>query len=170
MISLSGFVSSGSKQVRLVFKPSHPAWEWGVEQYLAQDCGGLGGYQQPQPYSRTSNRWHQSHHTTAEQATTQAWVIVLGLLLRAQYPNPLWGEKPTDKQSCSGSTSWLPLRPLLRCRLWLCALWQHHKSPWHDLHLSCLVYTPVFWALHSLLLCLLTQDQGQGIPLPEMAP
>lgn len=45
-----------------------------------------------------------------------------------------------------------------------------HHDMYDYLHLSRLGYTPVCRSLHSLLLRLLAQDQGQGAPLTAPTP
>ncbi|CAD7683096.1 unnamed protein product [Nyctereutes procyonoides] len=88
------------------------------------------------------------------QRQPQAQVVVLGLLPRSQHPNPLHEKN-------------LRVNKLVQA-----ALAGHPRAHFLDADPGFvrLGYPPVCRALHSLLLRLLAQDQGQGIPLPEATP
>uniref|UniRef100_A0A8P0TBM2 Uncharacterized protein n=3 Tax=Canis lupus TaxID=9612 RepID=A0A8P0TBM2_CANLF len=85
--------------------------------------------------------------------------------------------KPTPVQDMQGDGRWMSLHhrfvadskdkeaKVVFIRDCLVQL-MHQCEIWRD----CLGYPPVCRALHSLLLRLLAQDQGQGIPLPEATP
>ncbi|XP_045864452.1 platelet-activating factor acetylhydrolase IB subunit alpha1-like [Meles meles] len=128
----------------------------------------------------------KNHGHTAEQVTggikatvelvnqrqPQARIMVLGLLPRGQHPNPLreknrWVNELV-RAALAGHTQahFLDADPGF---VHSDGTISHHDM-YDYLHLSCLGYTPVCRALHSLLLRLLAQEQGQGVPLPEATP
>uniref|UniRef100_A0AC11CZS4 Platelet activating factor acetylhydrolase 1b catalytic subunit 3 n=1 Tax=Ovis aries TaxID=9940 RepID=A0AC11CZS4_SHEEP len=128
-----------------------------------------------------------NHGHTAEQVTggikaivqlvnerqPQARVVVLGLLPRGQHPNPLREKNRRVNELVRAALAGHPRAHFLDADPGFVhsdGTISHHDM-YDYLHLSRLGYTPVCRALHSLLLRLLTQDQGQGgIPLPEPSP
>nr|XP_012303152.1 platelet-activating factor acetylhydrolase IB subunit gamma-like [Aotus nancymaae] len=127
-----------------------------------------------------------NHGHTAEQVTggikaivqlvnerqPQARVVVLGLLPRGQHPNPLREKNQRVNELVRAALAGHPRAHFLDADPGFVhsdGTISHHDM-YDYLHLSRLGYTPVCRTLHSLLLRLLAQDQGQGAPLPEPAP
>ncbi|XP_011839499.1 PREDICTED: platelet-activating factor acetylhydrolase IB subunit gamma [Mandrillus leucophaeus] len=127
-----------------------------------------------------------NHGHTAEQVTggikaivqlvnerqPQARVVVLGLLPRGQHPNPLREKNRRVNELVRAALAGHPRAHFLDADPGFVhsdGTISHHDM-YDYLHLSRLGYTPVCRALHSLLLRLLAQDQGQGAPLLEPAP
>lgn len=127
-----------------------------------------------------------NHSHTAEQVTggikaivqlvnklqPQARVVVLGLLPRGQHPNPLREKNRRVNELVRAALAGCPRAHFLDADPGFVhsdGTISHHDM-YDYLHLTRLGYTPVCRALHSLLLRLLAQDQGQGTPLPETAP
>ncbi|XP_030769503.1 platelet-activating factor acetylhydrolase IB subunit gamma isoform X2 [Rhinopithecus roxellana] len=127
-----------------------------------------------------------NHGHTAEQVTggikaivqlvnerqPQARVVVLGLLPRGQHPNPLREKNRRVNELVRAALAGHPRAHFLDADPGFVhsdGTISHHDM-YDYLHLSRLGYAPVCRALHSLLLRLLAQDQGQGAPLLEPAP
>ncbi|XP_006103651.1 platelet-activating factor acetylhydrolase IB subunit gamma [Myotis lucifugus] len=103
------------------------------------------------------------------QRQPQARVVVLGLLPRGQHPNPLREKNRRVNELVRAALAGYPRAHFLDADPGFVhsdGTISHHDM-YDYLHLSRLGYTPVCRALHSLLLRLLAQDQGQGGPLPE---
>nr|KAF6286180.1 platelet activating factor acetylhydrolase 1b catalytic subunit 3 [Myotis myotis] len=103
------------------------------------------------------------------QRQPQARVVVLGLLPRGQHPNPLREKNRRVNELVRAALAGYPRAHFLDADPGFVhsdGTISHHDM-YDYLHLSRLGYTPVCRALHSLLLRLLAQDQGQGVPLPE---
>ncbi|XP_014979524.3 platelet-activating factor acetylhydrolase IB subunit alpha1 isoform X3 [Macaca mulatta] len=103
-----------------------------------------------------------NHGHTAEQ----------GLLPRGQHPNPLREKNRRVNELVRAALAGHPRAHFLDADPGFVhsdGTISHHDM-YDYLHLSRLGYTPVCRALHSLLLRLLAQDQGQGAPLLEPAP
>ncbi|KAM8962827.1 platelet-activating factor acetylhydrolase IB subunit alpha1 isoform 3-T4 [Lycaon pictus] len=95
-----------------------------------------------------------------------------GLLPRGQHPNPLREKNRRVNELVRAALAGHPRAHFLDADPGFVhsdGTISHHDM-YDYLHLSRLGYTPVCRALHSLLLRLLAQDQGQGIPLPEATP
>ncbi|XP_070627210.1 platelet-activating factor acetylhydrolase IB subunit alpha1 isoform X3 [Bos indicus] len=96
-----------------------------------------------------------------------------GLLPRGQHPNPLREKNRRVNELVRAALAGHPRAHFLDADPGFVhsdGTISHHDM-YDYLHLSRLGYTPVCRALHSLLLRLLTQDQGQGgAPLPEPSP
>ncbi|XP_045694209.1 platelet-activating factor acetylhydrolase IB subunit alpha1 isoform X1 [Phyllostomus hastatus] len=103
------------------------------------------------------------------QRQPQARVVVLGLLPRGQHPNPLREKNQQVNELVRATLAGHPRAHFLDADPGFVhsdGTISHHDM-YDYLHLSRLGYTPVCRTLHSLLLRLLAQDQGQGVPLPE---
>ncbi|XP_026337992.1 platelet-activating factor acetylhydrolase IB subunit alpha1 isoform X2 [Ursus americanus] len=129
----------------------------------------------------TNNHGHTAEQVTGgikaivelvNQRQPQARVVVLGLLPRGQHPNPLREKNRRVNELVRAALAGHPRAHFLDADPGFVhsdGTISHHDM-YDYLHLSRLGYTPVCRALHSLLLRLLAQDQGQGVPLPEAAP
>ncbi|XP_025869831.2 platelet-activating factor acetylhydrolase IB subunit alpha1 [Vulpes vulpes] len=129
----------------------------------------------------TNNHGHTAEQVTGgikaivqlvNQRQPQARVVVLGLLPRGQHPNPLREKNRRVNELVRAALAGHPRAHFLDADPGFVhsdGTISHHDM-YDYLHLSRLGYTPVCRALHSLLLRLLAQDQGQGIPLPEATP
>uniref|UniRef100_A0A8C9CK60 Platelet-activating factor acetylhydrolase IB subunit alpha1 n=1 Tax=Phocoena sinus TaxID=42100 RepID=A0A8C9CK60_PHOSS len=117
----------------------------------------------------TNNHGHTAEQVTGgikaivqlvNQRQPQARVVVLGLLPRGQHPNPLPLAGHPRAHFLDADPGFVHSDGTIS-----------HHDMYDYLHLSRLGYTPVCRTLHSLLLRLLAQDQGQGgAPLPEPTP
>ncbi|XP_061028842.1 platelet-activating factor acetylhydrolase IB subunit alpha1 isoform X2 [Eubalaena glacialis] len=107
------------------------------------------------------------------QRQPQARVVVLGLLPRGQHPNPLREKNRQVNELVRAALAGHPRAHFLDADPGFVhsdGTISHHDM-YDYLHLSRLGYTPVCRTLHSLLLRLLAQDQGQGgAPPPEPTP
>ncbi|KAG8507047.1 Platelet-activating factor acetylhydrolase IB subunit gamma [Galemys pyrenaicus] len=129
----------------------------------------------------TNNHGHTAEQVTGgikaivhlvNQRQPQARVVVLGLLPRGQHPNPLREKNRQVNELVRAALAGHPRAHFLDADPGFVhsdGTISHHDM-YDYLHLSRLGYTPVCRALHSLLLRLLAQDQGQGVPLPELTP
>ncbi|CAK7303302.1 Platelet-activating factor acetylhydrolase IB subunit alpha1 [Vulpes lagopus] len=129
----------------------------------------------------TNNHGHTAEQVTGgikaivqlvNQRQPQAQVVVLGLLPRGQHPNPLREKNLRVNELVRAALAGHPWAHFLDADPGFVhsdGTISHHDM-YNYLHLSRLGYPPVCRALHSLLLRLLAQDQGQGIPLPEATP
>lgn len=95
-----------------------------------------------------------------------------GLLPRGQHPNPLREKNRQVNELVRAALAGHPRAHFLDADPGFVhsdGTISHHDM-YDYLHLSRLGYTPVCRALYSLLLRLLAQDQGQGIPQPNNTP
>uniref|UniRef100_A0A673VFZ6 Platelet-activating factor acetylhydrolase IB subunit alpha1 n=2 Tax=Suricata suricatta TaxID=37032 RepID=A0A673VFZ6_SURSU len=129
----------------------------------------------------TNNHGHTAEQVTGgikaivqlvNQRQPQARVVVLGLLPRGQHPNPLREKNRRVNELVRAALAGHPRAHFLDADPGFVhsdGTISHHDM-YDYLHLSRLGYTPVCRALHSLLLRLLAQDQGQGGSRPEATP
>ncbi|KAK2503149.1 hypothetical protein MC885_021134 [Smutsia gigantea] len=129
----------------------------------------------------TNNHGHTAEQVTGgieaivqlvNQRQPQARVVVLGLLPRGQHPNPLREKNQRVNELVRSALAGHPRAHFLDADPGFVhsdGTISHHDM-YDYLHLSRLGYTPVCRALHSLLLRLLAQDEGQGVPQPTTTP
>lgn len=119
--------------------------------------------------------WHRGtgHPDAGRTPSHNSLCLPQGLLPRGQHPNPLREKNRRVNELVRAALAGHPRAHFLDADPGFVhsdGTISHHDM-YDYLHLSRLGYTPVCRALHSLLLRLLTQDQGQGgAPLPEPSP
>ena len=119
--------------------------------------------------------WHRGtgHPDAGRMPPHTPLCLPQGLLPRGQHPNPLREKNRRVNELVRAALAGHPRAHFLDADPGFVhsdGTISHHDM-YDYLHLSRLGYTPVCRALHSLLLRLLTQDQGQGgAPLPEPSP
>ena len=95
--------------------------------------------------------------------------MMLGLLPRSQHPNILHEKNQWVNELVQMALAGHPQADFLDANpsfLHSDSTISHHEM-YKNGNLSRLGYTPVCWALHSLLPHLLAQGQNQGVSLPE---